>query len=316
MTQAKRIVTVSLNPAIDQSVYVPGFAAGEVNRVERERSDPGGKGVNVASFLADLGLPAAVTGFLGRDNAAVFETLFARKHIADHFVRLAGHTRVNIKVIDEAQQRVTEINFPGRTVSAADMDTLRQRIIALLPAHDCFVLSGSLLARAPAGFYGELVNLLKRAGKQVVLDASGDPMRQALAAAPHAIKPNITELEEVLGCRLPDEAAAVAAARELVGRGVELVIISMADRGALFVNARQALHVLPPAVKIESTVGAGDAMVAGLVAGRLRGLDLAACARLATATALGALTQLGPRLPEYGAIEAFMQQVTLRAVAA
>jgi 1-phosphofructokinase len=316
VTQAKGIVTVTLNPAIDQSVSIPGFAAGEVNRVERAHSDPGGKGVNVASFLADLGLPAAVTGFLGHDNAAVFEKLFARKAIADHFVRVAGNTRVNIKIIDEARQRVTDINFPGRTVSAAELDTLRQRIITLLPAHDWFVLSGSLPAGVPAGFYGELVSLLKRAGKHVVLDASGEPMRQALAAAPHAIKPNITELEEVLGCRLPDEAAAVAAARELVGRGVELVVISMGARGALLVDTRQALHALPPEVKIKSTVGAGDAMVAGLVAGSLRGLDLAACARLATATALGALTQLGPCLPEYRAIEAFMQQITVRTVAA
>lgn len=315
MTQAKGIVTVSLNPAIDQSVYVPGFAAGEVNRVVGEQSDPGGKGVNVASFLADLGLTAAVTGFLGRDNAAVFEKLFASKAIADHFVRLAGNTRINIKIIDETRQRVTDINFPGRTLSAADLDTLRQRIVALLATHDWFVLSGSLPAGVPVGFYAELVSLLKRAGKQVVLDASGEPMRQALAAAPHAIKPNITELEEVLGCRLPDEAAAVAAAREILGRGVELVVISMADRGALFVDARQALHARPPQVKMKSTVGAGDAMVAGLVAGRLRGLDLAACARLATATALGALTQLGPRLPEYRVIEAFIQQVTVRAVA-
>lgn len=316
MTQAKGIVTVTLNPAIDQSVSVPGFAAGEVNRVEREQSDPGGKGVNVASFLADLGLPAAVTGFLGHDNAALFEKLFASKHIADHFVRVAGNTRVNIKIIDEARQPVTDLNFPGGTVSAADLDTLRQRIISLLPDHDWFVLSGSLPAGVPDGFYAELVSLLKRAGKYVVLDTSGEPMRQALAAAPHAVKPNISELEEVLGYRLPDDAAAVAAARELVGRGVELVVISRGARGALFVDARQTLHALPPTVEIKSTVGAGDAMVAGLVAGSLRGLDLAACARLATATALGALTQLGPRLPAYGAIEALMQQVTVRAVAA
>jgi 1-phosphofructokinase family hexose kinase len=316
VTPSKRIVTISLNPAIDQSVIVPGFAAGEVNRVERDQSDAGGKGVNVASFLADLGLPATVTGFLGHDNAALFEKLFARKDIADHFVRVTGSTRVNIKIIDEAQQRVTDINFPGRAVSAAELDTLRQRIVTLLPTHDWFVLSGSLPAGAPAGFYAELVSLLKRAGKYVVLDTSGEPMRQALAAAPHAIKPNITELEDVLGCRLRDEVDAVAAARELVGRGIELVVISMAARGALFVDARQALLARPPDVKIESTVGAGDAMVAGLVAGRLRGLDLDACARLATATALGPLIQLGPRLPEYRAIEAFMQRVTVRAVTA
>lgn len=315
MIQPPGIATLTLNPAIDQSVSIPDFTAGEVNRVDWDRSDPGGKGVNVASFLSDLGFSVTVTGFLGRDNSAVFERLFNDKGLADGFLRVPGKTRVNVKIIDEAQHRITDINFPGRSVGAAEVASLRDTILGMMTEHQWFVLSGSLPAGVPADFYAGLVGLLKASGKQVVLDTSGEPMRAAIAAAPYAIKPNIAELEEVLGIRLPDQPAVVQAARTLVGGGIECVVISMGKDGALFVDAQECLLALPPAVEVKSTVGAGDAMVAGFVAGRIRGNSLADCARLATATAVCALTQLGPRLASAQTMESIMQQVTVRTVA-
>ena len=316
MTETNGIVTLTLNPAIDQSAAIPHFTAGEVNRVEWERSDPGGKGVNVASFLSDLGHRVAVTGFLGRENSAVFERLFEEKGMTDRFLRVPGKTRVNVKIIDEAQHRITDINFPGQTVGPAELVSLRTAVMEFVPDHHWFVLSGSLPAGVPVGFYAELVDLLKAAGKRVVLDTSGEPMRAAIGSAPYAIKPNVAELEEVLGTSLPDRGAVVAAARALVKGGIEYVVISMGKDGALFVDGRECLLALPPAVEVKSTVGAGDAMVAGFVAARIRGGSLADCARLATATAVGALTQLGPRLPPRDSLESIMQQVSVQAVAA
>ncbi len=116
MTNAPRIATVSLNPAIDQTALVPNFTAGAVNRVLREQSDAGGKGVNVASFLAHFGLAVSVTGLLGDANSEPFVRLFREKGIVDRFVRVPGLTRVNVKIVDEAQDRVTDINFPGLQV--------------------------------------------------------------------------------------------------------------------------------------------------------------------------------------------------------
>lgn len=316
MTVSTGIATLTLNPAIDQSAAISDFTAGEVNRVDWERSDPGGKGVNVASFLSDLGFRVTVTGFLGRENSAVFERLFQDKGMTDRFLRVPGKTRVNVKIIDEAQHRITDINFPGQTVGAAELASVRDVLTALIADHQWFVLSGSLPSGVPLDFYAELVGLLKAAGKRVVLDTSGEPMRAAIGSAPYAIKPNIAELEEVLGSPLPDRAAIVKAARILVKGGIEYVVISMGKDGALFVDARECLLALPPAVEVKSTVGAGDAMVAGFVAARLRGGSLADCARLATATAVGALTQLGPRLPSPQAVESIAQQVTVQAVAA
>jgi 1-phosphofructokinase len=312
MSRFPGIASVTLNPAIDQSVAIPGFAAGMVNRVAWEQSDPGGKGVNVASFLADLGFRVAVTGLLGSDNAGVFEQLFASKGMTDAFVRIPGKTRVNVKIIDEAAHGITDINFPGPPATEEHLAELDRRITALLADHDCFVLSGSAPAGVPVDCYADLIRRLKAAGKRVLLDSSGEPLRHGIVAAPWAIKPNLAELEELLGLPLPEPAAVVAAARTLLAGGIGCVVVSMGREGPLFVTPDDCLQAVPPAVEVKSTVGAGDAMVAGFVAGSMRGRPLADCARLATACAVGALTQLGPRLPAAQTIESFMAQVTLR----
>lgn len=313
------VVTLTLNPAIDQSVAVPGFAAGTVNRVLWEQSDPGGKGVNVASFLADLGHAASgtvtVTGLLGSDNAGEFEQLFNNKGIADAFVHIPGKTRVNVKIIDETTQAITDLNFPGCAAGEADLARLERRIDSLLPEHDWFVLSGSTPAGVADDYYARLIQRLNAAGKRVLLDSSGEAMRLGIDATPWAIKPNLVELEELVGTPLPDTPAVIAAARALLARGLGCVVVSMGGDGALFVTADECLHAQPPEVSVKSTVGAGDAMVAGFIAGQLRGLSLGDSARLATASALGALTQLGPRLPAAEVIAAFTQNVTLREVA-
>ncbi len=309
------VATLTLNPAIDQSVAVPGFAAGSVNRVLWEQSDPGGKGVNVASFLVDLGsrsaLSVAATGLLGRDNAGEFEHLFKSKGICDEFVRIPGKTRVNVKILDETHHNITDLNFPGPAVTPADLVKLERRIDALLTDHDCFVLSGSAPAGVAVDYYAGLIRRLKAAGKRVLLDSSGELLRFGVQAAPWAIKPNLAELEELVGTPLPDQHAVVAAARTLLAQGIGCVVVSQGRDGALFVTEQTCLLAMPPDVAVKSTVGAGDALVAGFVAATLRGLPLADCARLATACALGALTQLGPRLPAAGIIESFMEHVVV-----
>src|SRR5512135_2928884 len=121
MSHENRVVTVTINPAIDQTIMIPNFTAGAVNRVQSSQMDPGGKGINVASFLADFGQPATVTGFLGADNDELFRQLFAQKGIEDRCVRIEGRTRIGVKISDEALRQTTDINFPGQTPSPADV---------------------------------------------------------------------------------------------------------------------------------------------------------------------------------------------------
>jgi 1-phosphofructokinase len=312
MTQpAFDTVTVTLNPAIDRTVIVPNFTAGAVNRVETVRSNPGGKGVNVAAALADAGQRVAVTGFLGRENPASFEALFAEKRIVDSFIRIPGQTRVGIKVVDPALGQTTDLNFPGATASRADVEFLLQEIASLEAA--CFVLAGSLPPGVDPMIYHDLVKELRSRGRRVVLDASGEPLRNALDARPHLIKPNLDELGDLLGTTLHGEVAAVVAARQLIAEGIEMVVVSMGKDGAALVTTEAAVIAQPPQVEVRSTVGAGDAMVAGLVVAHARGLSLAESARLATAFSVHALTR-GSDSPAFDdAIQALLPQVTITA---
>lgn len=301
------VVTVTLNPAIDRTVTIPHFTAGVVNRVETVRSNPGGKGVNVASSLADAGHRVATTGFFGRENTASFEALFGRKDIADHFVRVAGQTRVAIKVVDPELHQTTDINFPGPATTPADLAALAQQITELDAA--TFVLAGSLPPGVAPTIYRDLITALRFRGKRVVLDSSGEPLRLALEAKPHVIKPNIHELGELLGETLSGEAAVLAAARKLIAGGIEQVVVSMGKDGACFVTANEALVARPPDVEVRSTVGAGDAMVAGLVSAQARGLTLTETARVATAFSVHALTRTGDSGDFATAVRAIIPQV-------
>jgi 1-phosphofructokinase len=309
-----RIATLSLNPAIDQTARIPNFTAGRVNRVEWEQSDPGGKGINVASFLANAGLRVVATGLLGTANVEPFVELFARKGIEDRCVRLPGRTRVNVKITDPVLDQVTDINFPGLAPNPADLDHLIETIDGLCKDTDWFVLSGSVPAGIPSHVYADLVTRLKDRGKRVVLDASGAPFAEAVSSAPDIVKPNIDELAELVGRPLGSEAEVLVAARTLIAAGIGLVAVSMGADGALFVEGGAAVLATPPAVAVKSTVGAGDAMVAGIVTGTLRGLDLAGRARLATAFSLGTLGEVGPNLPGQDVIQALAARVKVRAV--
>ncbi|WP_300449718.1 1-phosphofructokinase [Accumulibacter sp.] len=315
MKPSKGIATVTLNPAVDQSVTIPGFATGTVNRVAGERSDPGGKGVNVASILADLGFRVTVTGLLGRDNAGLFNQLFASKGIGDAFVRVPGSTRINVKIIDHRASAVTEINFPGPATRPQDIAELERRIDALCTDHDCFVVSGSLPAGLPPTYYAGLIRRLKVAGKRVLLDSSGEALRHGAGARPWLIKPNLAELEDLLGAPLPDETSLIGARHRLRSIGPDGVLVSLGSAGALLVADGELLRAVPPAVEVRSTVGAGDALVAGFVAGELRGWSVADCARFATACAAAALTRIGPWLPKPAVIERLMAQVAITALA-
>jgi 1-phosphofructokinase len=314
MTAAARVATVSLNPAIDQTAFVPNFTAGAVNRVGQVQSDAGGKGVNVASFLAHVGVPVAVTGLLGDANIEPFVRLFAEKGIVDRFVRVAGLTRVNVKIVDQERDRVTDINFPGLQPGPGDLARLDEAMDALAREVDWFILSGSVPEGVPASIYADMVSRLKRLGKTVVLDASGPPFAAAIDAAPDIIKPNIEELQELVGATLDGDLQIVEAAQALVARGIGLVAVSMGAKGALFVENGAAVLAVPPKISVRSTVGAGDAMVSGIVSGTLRQLGLADRARLATAFSIGALGEIGPRLPPVAIIEATTKNVNIQPV--
>ncbi len=308
------VVTVTLNPAIDQTLSIPGFAAGRVNRVVASRLDPGGKGVNVACVLADLGVETVATGFLGDANEALFETFFAEKKIADRFVRLAGSTRTGIKVVDEGTRETTDINFPGLAPAEKDVAELFERVAALAEAGRWFVLSGSVPPGVADDVYARLIETIHGKGGRVVLDTSGPPLAAALASRPDVIKPNAEELGALAGRPLDSPAAVRGAAMRLVKDGIRLVAVSMGGEGAVFVNREHVLLARPPKVVVRSTVGAGDAMVAGIVFGLLHDLPLEEVARTATGTGAYAVTRIGSGIEAPAEFRALARRVEIESL--
>jgi 1-phosphofructokinase len=311
MSQENRVVTVTINPVVDQTLTIPNFAAGTVNRVQTSQLDPGGKGINVAHCLADFGQRSTVTGFLGTGNDEIFRRLFERKGIEDRFVRIPGETRIGVKISDAVLKQTTDINFPGLTPSPAAIEQFFAILRELASTHEWFVLSGSIPAGVSAGIYGEMVKAL--AGKKTVLDTSGEGFRQAVAAGPWLIKPNVDELGEFFGEKLATRDAMIQVARELMKRhDITTVVVSMGKEGAIFIEGQETVWAVPPSVEVKSTVGAGDAMVAGIVAGKIRGLSLAECARLATAFSMTAISHIGSGLHSIEAVQAARERVTIR----
>jgi 1-phosphofructokinase len=307
-----KIATVTLNPAIDQTVRVDNFRTNTVNRGQSMQLQAGGKGVNVASFLTDAGYSAAATGFLGRENVEIFERFFALQQIKDAFVRIPGNTRTGVKIVDQANLQTTDINLPGETPPASAVDTLLQRIEELSASCDWFALAGSLPPGLPATIYATIIDLLKARGKSVALDTSHEALHKGILAGPTLVKPNIDELQQLVGHPLADEVAIEQAARQVLDYGSQLVVISMGEKGAMFVNRESTFIAMPPSVPVKSTVGAGDAMVTGLIVGHIQGLGLPDCARLATAFSMGAITRTDFHLPAAETLQAYAQQVTIR----
>jgi 1-phosphofructokinase len=291
-----RVATVTLHPALDQTITLARLVPGGVHQAEQVRVDAGGKGVNVASYLADAGVATSATGLLGSANAAPFEALFTAKGIEDRFVRVPGATRVNIKLVDRSRGDTTDVNLPAASAPYPALAALEDILDELAGRSRWIVLAGSLPPGLPVETYASLCARLHGLGCRVALDTSGGPLAAAVASAPDLVKPNREELQQLAGRPLPDLPDLLQAAEDLRRRGPRLVVVSLGADGALFVGEEGAWLARPPAVEVATTVGAGDALVAGLVASLLEGRSLDAIARSATAFAAAKVGRIGPHL--------------------
>ncbi|MEW5714183.1 1-phosphofructokinase [Pseudomonas sp. SB113] len=280
-----RILTLTLNPALDLTVRLARLEPGEVNRSETLLTHAAGKGVNVAQVLADLGHQVTVGGFLGEDNPQAFEALIAQRGFADVFIRVPGETRSNIKIAEQ-DGRVTDINAPGPLVSEQAQQALLDQLTRSAPGHDAVVVAGSLPCGVSPQWLQGLLEHLKRLGLKVALDTSGEALRAGLKAAPWLIKPNTEELADALG-------NANNVISQLHQQGVEHVVVSDGAAGVSWYSRATTLHATPPKVTVASTVGAGDSLLAGMLHGLLSGEAPEHTLRRATAIAAMAVTQIG-----------------------
>ena len=310
-----KILTLTMNPALDLTVQLGPLQVGQVNRSDRMLSHAAGKGINVAQVLADLGHELTVAGFLGVDNQLPFESLFAKRGFVDEFVRVPGETRSNIKLA-ESSGRITDLNGPGPDVSEAAQQALAARVEQIAGDFDAVVVAGSLPRGVDAQWLKTLLLRLNAMGLKVALDTSGEALRAGLEASPWMIKPNTEELADALDAPIISIAAQSQAAAELRQRGIEHVVISQGAEGVHWFSSSVALQALPPKVTVASTVGAGDSLLAGMVHGLLSGHTPEQTLRTATAIAAMAVTQIGFGINDSAQLKRLASGVSVRALTA
>ena len=318
---AMQLITVTPNPAIDHTVSLDRLEPGAVHRARAEQFEAGGKGIGVAAVAAALGLRTAASGWLGDQNPQLFERAFAERGIADAMVRVPGRTRTNIKLADAARGDSTDINLAG---IAFDADATAQAEAALLARLAPLVGEGTwctLAGSLPPGVGVEslvrLAEALRARGARLMVDTGGKVLGELLdrlPAAPDFLKPNRAELEELVGQPLPAAADVARAALALRARGVGLVVVSLGGDGAVIAGEGGCWLALPPRVPVATTVGAGDALVAGTLAALVDGQAFPEAGVFGMACAAARIQRIAPGLPPRAEIEALAARIALQPV--
>lgn len=303
------ITTVCVNPSFDRTVTVDQLEVGGTNRILSSRTDLGGKGINVAVVLHSLGIPVKCFCIAGRTGRTDVEAFLKQKEIPHYLIDTDGAVRTNLKVVSLACQGVTEINEPGPVVDPVSLHILWGTLGVDDLDQDFLVLTGSLPPGCPKDYYAQLIN---GSPGLSVLDASGEALRQGVKAEPFLVKPNVAELEQLLGRKLPTLADIRSGAEEVREMGAWKVLVSMGAEGALMVTDQQTLFAPGLRVEVKSTVGAGDAMLAGLLAAYDRGLSDLEALRHAVAAGTASVMTEGTQLIERDNYERLLADVVIQ----
>lgn len=287
------IVTVTPNPSLDRTLEVADLDRGAVVRAQTVRVDPGGKGINVSLALVATGHASRAVMPLGGHEGEQLGEAVRATGIAVTSVPIAEPVRMNISLV-EPDGTVTKVNAPGPRLTPAQAKALIMAAVDTVDGAAWIAGCGSLPPGVPDSFYAELVAEARGAGVRVAVDSSGPPLAAAAAAAPDLIKPNVHELAELSGRRLRTLGDVLAAASELREQGVGTVVVSLGADGAVLASPAGAWHATTPPVHVRSAVGAGDALVAGLLAAGGDGPD---ALRTGVAYAVGAARLPGTQFP-------------------
>lgn len=309
------IVTVTLNAAVDKTYTVENFALDKVHRPSDEKTVAGGKGVNVARVLKELGREVIASGFAGGCNGKFILSSLEEEGIGHEFVHTVGESRLCIAVVDPARGTQTEVNESGAEVTYEEVQRLREKLSRLMDGLDYLVLSGSAPPGVPDGFYADIIREAQSNGVRVVLDSSGEHLRAGADAGPFMLKPNAAELSSLVGRELLTLEETLRAAKDLTRRGVKLVAVSMGRTGAMVTDGTRSYKASPPDIKFVSAVGSGDAFVAAFLHSLMNGGDLEDAVRLGTAAGAANAGAMGAGFCRKEDIENLVDGVVVTALA-
>jgi 1-phosphofructokinase len=313
------IYTVTLNPAVDKTVVINDFSVGTVNRISSVRQDAGGKGINVSKVIASLGGRSIAMGLIGGASGGFIKEYLDCQGIENDFVSIQGETRTNLKIVDGCRGTNTDINEPGPAVRDSDLNLLLQKLLGRIDDDSIVVFSGSVPNNVDKVIYARWIEAVKLKGAKTVLDADGELLKNGVKAGLYLVKPNIHELGQFFDADIDEEGYDGKYAVQLVKKyarqfvedyGIEMAVVSLGEKGAIFVDQTRSLLAHGLKVDVKSTAGAGDAMVAALAYSMDNGDGFEETVRLAMACSAANVTTSGTQAAERWQVDKLQERVS------
>jgi 1-phosphofructokinase/tagatose 6-phosphate kinase len=306
------ILTVTLNAALDKTLEVPSFTPGRRHRTVDQTTMPGGKGVNIARAIKRLGQPVIATGLAGGATGTRIVDALTEESILNSFVRIREESRTNTAVLDPTNGQHTEINERGPSVSAQELELFRDKLLYLAQGASMCVFAGSLPRGVDAGVYGELIREVRKLGVVTMIDTDGDPLRLSVRAEPDVVSPNELEAEELVGHEFNDVDDRAEAVLEMTRLGAREAIMTVPDGcyACVLEDGVPAVHrVRVEEQEARSSIGSGDAFLAGYVAARYMGQSGVDCMRFAVACGAESTQHFGAGILDPSRVERLVGEV-------
>ncbi len=306
------IITVTLNAALDKTLEVPSFTPGRRHRTVDQRTMPGGKGVNIARAIKRLGQPVIATGLAGAATGNRIVEALDDEAILNAFVRVREESRTNTAVLDPTTGVHTEINERGPLVSAQELELFREKLLYLAKGARICVFAGTLPRGIEADVYARLIREVRRLGVLAMIDTEGEPLRLAVRAEPDVVSPNELEAEELVGHEFNDLDDRVQAVAEIARLGAGEAIMTVPDgcyAQVLEGGAPTLYRVRVEEQEARSSIGSGDAFLAGYVASRYAGRSAVDCLRFGVACGAESTQHFGAGIIEPGRVDRMLDEV-------
>ncbi|MCG3174533.1 MAG: Tagatose-6-phosphate kinase [Myxococcota bacterium] len=266
------ICTLTVNPCIDITYEVLDLKKDDANRAVHVMRDPGGKGINVSRVLQRLGAPTLAIAVAGGHTGKLLGDLLDEENVKHRLVPVPGDTRLGIILTDLREGTQTRVSAPGPNMTMHSLDELRRTLHEELGRSKMMVCGGTLPPGVPLDLYNTLVEDARAKGVPVVVDTDGELLIAVVQAKPFLIKPNVHELSRLVERTLHDRNDVLRAGKSLLDKGLEQLVVSMGKDGAFWIDRRNVFHGKGPDVRAESSVGAGDSMIAGILYGLYNGM--------------------------------------------
>ncbi len=308
------IVTITLNPSLDQHITVDGLVVDGPNRWSRLHRYAGGKGIDVSRAIHEMGGRTIAYGFIGGPVGRAVEILLDEEGVPFSFTPIQRETRTNFIITDSKNSQQTRIDAPGPHISRGEFERFRRKMLRIRPSPDLIVVGGSVPPGVPTDVYYTIITEAKTFGVRCILDADAQWLAEGIKAKPYLIKPNVRESEGLLGRELATEEAIIKAALDIVDMGVEIAVISRGKEGIIAATKKEILKAFPPPVKVKSAVGAGDCTIAGLALKLANEESLSKACRLAVAMGTAAVLTPGTELARKADVENLLPQVKVKRI--